>query len=112
MGKKKIDFDILISTFDMIHKLTKFGRILGPKGLMPSSKSGTLIKNCELISTIQEFKKGKIEYKIDKTGNIHISFGKSNFSNNQLIDNFNFIYNSIKQNKPIGIKKNYFKNIY
>lgn len=109
---KTINFDILISTSEMVPKLVKFGRLLGPKGLMPSLKLGTLIKDSELISSIQDFRKGKFEYKIDKTGNIHVSFGKINFSEIQLIDNLKFLYNSVKKNKPIGLKGNYFKSIY
>jgi len=109
---KPIKFDVLISIPEMITKLVKFGRLLGPKGLMPSFKSGTLIKSSELVSTIKQFKKGKFEYKVDKTGNIHIGFGKSNFSEMQLLDNLKFLYNSIKKNKPIGIKGNYFKSIH
>merc|ERR1712187_891281 len=106
------NFDILISTPDMIPKLAKFGRLLGPKGLMPSLKTGTLTKHSELISTIKKFKKGKFEYKADKTGNIHVGFGKSNFSDIHLSDNLNFLYNSIKKNKPSGLKGNYFNSIF
>lgn len=107
-----INFDILIATPEIIPKLTKFGKILGPKGLMPSVKSGTLVSHSELVSTIKEFKKGKFEYKNDSTGNIHIGFGKINFSNNQLIENLKFLYESIKKNKPKGIKGIYFNSIY
>lgn len=96
----------------MIPKLAKFGRLLGPKGLMPSLKAGTLTKNSELISTIKKFKKGKFEYKTDKTGNIHVGFGKSNFSDIQLYENLKFLYNSIKKNKPLGLKGNYFNSIF
>jgi large subunit ribosomal protein L1 len=90
LSHSTINFDVLISTSEMIPKLVKFGRLLGPKGLMPSLKSGTLVKNSELVHTIQKFRKGKFEYKIDKTGNIHVGFGKSNFSENQLLDNLKF----------------------
>ena len=107
-----IKFDVLISTSEMIPRLLKFGRLLGPKGLMPSLKSGTLVKNTELVSTIQKFRKGKFEYKIDKKGNVHVGFGKLNFSENQLFDNLKFLYDSVKKNKPLGFKGNYFKYIY
>jgi len=112
LSHNNIKFDVLIATSEMVPKLLKFGRLLGPKGLMPSLKSGTLVKNTELVSTIRKFRKGKFEYKIDKTGNIHVGFGKSTFSESQLFDNLKFLYDSVKKNKPLGFKGNYFKNIY
>ena len=78
--KGNINFDVLISTPEMMPKLAKLGRVLGPKGLMPSPKSGTVTEDIE--STIEEFRKGKIEYKADRTGIVHLSFGKINFSGN------------------------------
>jgi len=108
--KGEIDFDILISSPEMMPKLAKLGRILGPKGLMPSTKSGTVSENIE--ETIQEFKKGKVEYKADRTGIVHLNFGKTNFSNEDLLDNLLAVYKSIEQNKPSGVKGKYFKNFY
>ena len=105
-----IGFDLLIATPNMMPKLAKLGRVLGPKGLMPSPKSGTVTSTLE--STLTEFKKGKFEYKADKTGIVHISFGKSDFSSTQLIENLKALYNSIEKNRPSGVKGKYFKSLY
>lgn len=108
--KGNIQFDLLISTPNMMPKLAKLGRVLGPKGLMPSPKSGTVTTN--LIETLTEFKKGKFEYKADKTGVVHVSFGKSNFTNEKLTQNLIELYQSIEQNRPSGVKGKYFKSLF
>jgi large subunit ribosomal protein L1 len=105
-----INFDLLITTPNMMPKLAKLGRVLGPKGLMPSPKSGTVSTTLE--TTLTEFKKGKFEYKADKTGVVHVSFGKSNFGNNQLVENLQALYNSIEKNRPSGVKGKYFKTLF
>jgi large subunit ribosomal protein L1 len=109
ISKGNLNFDLLISTADMMPKLAKLGRVLGPKGLMPSPKAGTVTSN--LVTTLQEFKKGKIEYRADKDGLVHLSFGKANFSELNLKENLKALYNSVEVNKPIGVKGKYFKKL-
>nr|YP_010537422.1 ribosomal protein L1 [Odontella regia]UYC31209.1 ribosomal protein L1 [Odontella regia] len=110
ISQGNISFDLLIATPDMMPKLAKLGRVLGPKGLMPSPKSGTV--STTLTATLSEFKKGKFEYKADKTGVVHISFGKSNFTHSQLMENLTALYKSIEQNRPSGVKGKYFKSLF
>jgi large subunit ribosomal protein L1 len=110
INQGNIPFDLLIATPNMMPKLAKLGRVLGPKGLMPSPKSGTV--SSTLATTITEFKKGKFEYKADKTGIVHVSFGKSNFTENQLLENLKELYKSIEQNRPSGVKDKYFKSLF
>lgn len=105
-----LNFDLLIATPNMMPKLAKLGRVLGPKGLMPSPKSGT-VSNA-LRATLTDFKKGKFEYKADKTGVVHVTIGKVNFTEPQLLDNLQALYNSIEKNRPAGVKGKYFKSVF
>jgi large subunit ribosomal protein L1 len=107
--KGNIDFDLLIATPNMMPKLAKLGRVLGPKGLMPSPKSGTV--SSTLTETLTDFKKGKFEYKADKTGIVHVTIGKINFTEIQLVENLQSFYNSIEKNRPSGVKGKYFKSL-
>jgi large subunit ribosomal protein L1 len=108
--KNKINFDVLISTPDMMGRLAKLGKILGRKKLMPSPKTGTV--TTDILTTLNEFRQGKIEYRADRTGIVHLSFGKVNFSTDDLLKNLVILYHSIEQNKPKIIKGQYFKTFY
>nr|YP_009396891.1 ribosomal protein L1 [Ophidocladus simpliciusculus]ARW66077.1 ribosomal protein L1 [Ophidocladus simpliciusculus] len=106
----RLDFDKLIVTPDMMLLIAKLGRILGPRGLMPSPKSGTVTN--EIKQTITEFKSGKLEYKVDRTGIIHVPFGKLNFEVSDLYLNLKALQESIDKNRPSGSKGKYWKSLY
>nr|YP_010197474.1 ribosomal protein L1 [Gracilaria domingensis]UAD85481.1 ribosomal protein L1 [Gracilaria domingensis] len=108
--KGRLDFDKLIATPDVMISIAKLGKILGPKGLMPSPKAGTVTN--DLVKTIQEFKAGKLEYKIDRSGILHIPFGKLNFTPEDLYSNLIALQKSIDKNRPQGSKGKYWKSIY
>jgi large subunit ribosomal protein L1 len=110
IAKGKLDFDILLTTPQLMPKLAKLGKILGPKSLMPSPKSGTVTQN--LPQAISEFAKGKLEYRADKSGIVHLTFGKADFSEKQLSENLIAIYSSIQENRPSGVKGRYFNSLY
>lgn len=111
ISQKHINFDILITSPEYLSKISEFGKILGPKGLMPSLKLGTVTNDLETL--IKDFKLGrKIQYRTDKSGIVHIVFGKSDFLNENLEQNLVSIYQSIEKNKPIGVKGKIFKSFY
>ncbi|MDO8168182.1 50S ribosomal protein L1 [Candidatus Phytoplasma melaleucae] len=104
-----LEFDVLVATPELMSGISKLGRILGPKGLMPNPKLGTVTN--EIFKIVQEIKKGRIEYKTDKAGNLHTILGKVSFSLDQLIDNFKFLYEHLLSIKPKTVKGNFIKNV-
>ena len=103
------EFDTVIATPDMMGELGKLGRILGPKGLMPNPKTGTVTMNIE--QTVKEFKAGKVEYRTDKVGNIQVPVGKVSFDDQKLVENVQAIYNQMLRVKPQTVKGVYMMNI-
>ena len=103
------EFDTIIATPDMMGELGKLGRILGPKGLMPNPKTGTVTMNIE--QTVKEFKAGKVEYRTDKVGNIQVPVGKVSFETAKLAENVKAIYNQMMRVKPQTVKGVYMMNI-
>nr|QCI06162.1 ribosomal protein L1 [Dicranema revolutum] len=106
----RLDFDKLIATMDVMPLIAKLGKVLGPKGLMPSPKAGTVVT--DIAGAIKEFKSGKLEYRVDRSGILHVPFGKLNFSALDLLLNLTSLYNSVDKNRPSGSKGKYWKSIY
>jgi len=103
------DFDIIVATPDMMGELGKIGKILGPKGLMPNAKTGTVTPN--IAQAVKEIKAGKVEYRVDKNGNIATSVGKVSFESNKIAENIKAVYAVIAKTKPQTVKGIYVKNV-
>ncbi len=104
-----LDFEVIIATPDMMGELGKLGRILGPKGLMPNPKTGTV--TMDVTKAVNETKAGKVTYRTDKVGNVHVMFGKVSFETEKLVENFKTIYDQLLKVKPSASKGVYMKNI-
>lgn len=105
------DFDVAIATPDVMPKVSKLGRILGRRGLMPNPKSGTIAPAADLPRLIRDARKGRVEFKIDKTSNLHVPIGKVSFSDDQLFENLATLVEAVIKAKPAGAKGQYVKSL-
>jgi len=103
------EFDVIVATPDMMGEVGKLGRVLGPKGLMPNPKTGTV--TFDVTKAVNEIKAGKVEYRVDKSANIHVPIGKISFDDQKLVENFTTIYETMLKVKPSAAKGTYMKNI-
>ncbi len=103
------EFDVIVATPDMMGEVGKLGRVLGPKGLMPNPKTGTV--TFDVTKAVNEIKAGKVEYRVDKAGNIHAPIGKASFEDNKLVENFTTIFDTLMKVKPAAAKGTYMKNV-
>ena len=106
-----LDFDVAIATPDVMGKVSKLGKILGRKGLMPNPKSGTIVQPADIARAINEAKKGRVDFRLDKTSVIHVSIGKASFEEKKLFENFAALIETVVKAKPRGAKGQYVKSI-
>jgi large subunit ribosomal protein L1 len=105
------DFDVAVATPGMMAKVGRLGKVLGPRGLMPSPKAGTVVPDADIGRVVKELKAGRLEFRLDRTANIHLPIGKVSFTNDQLVNNFAALMEAIQQVKPAAAKGVYIKKI-
>ncbi len=106
-----LDFDVAISTPDMMGKVGRLGRVLGPRGLMPNPKAGTVVNPEDMGRAVTEAKAGRVEFRLDKTSNIHVSIGKASFDEQKLYENFSALMEAIIKARPAAAKGNFIRHI-
>ncbi len=106
-----LEFDVAIATPDLMGKVGRLGRVLGPRGLMPNPKAGTVVPGSDIARAITEAKAGRVEFRLDKTANIHVQIGKASFDANKLYENFAAFMEAIKKARPAAAKGNYIRHI-
>jgi large subunit ribosomal protein L1 len=106
-----LDFDVAIATPDAMGKVGRLGRVLGPRGLMPNPKAGTVVPATDIARAIKEAKAGRVEFRLDKTNNIHVMVGKASFEATKLLENYNALMDAITKARPSGAKGNFIKHI-
>lgn len=106
-----LEFDVAIATLDLMGKVGRLARILGPRGLMPNPKAGTVVPPEDIARAIKEAKAGRVEFRLDKTANIHVQIGKASFDADKLNENFGALMEAIKKARPSAAKGNYIKHI-
>ena len=107
-----LDFDVAIATPDLMGKISKLGRVLGRKGLMPNPRTGTVVQPEDFGRAIKEAKQGRIEFRLDRTAIIHVPLGKVSFETNMLLENMNALVETVISSKPSGVKGNFIKTAY
>jgi large subunit ribosomal protein L1 len=106
-----VDFDVAIAVPSMMGQVGRLGRVLGPRGLMPNPKAGTVVPGQDLPRVINEAKAGRVEFRVDRTGNIHAPVGKASFSHENLSENLNSLLDAVRRNRPDGLKGFYVRKI-
>jgi large subunit ribosomal protein L1 len=111
-GDGWLDFDVALASQALMGKVSRLGKVLGPRGLMPTPKAGTVIPaGADVAAAVREFKAGKVEYRSDKSGNVHAGVGKMSFEENKLVENITTFVEQVRAVKPSGVKGNYIKSI-
>ena len=105
------DFDVAIATPPMMRKVGRLGRLLGPRGLMPSPKAGTIVAEDDLERVIQETRQGRVEYRVDKTANIHVAIGKASFATDSLLENMSAVMEAIVKARPPAVKGTFIRKV-